>query len=172
MEIRRLLPEDTINDVSRIFAWSWKAAYRGIVPQDYLDAIPENRWSNALAKERSDLWVVSDGGQLVGVSSCGAARDETYQNWGEIKAIYLVPAWYRKGIGTKLLQTSMQSLFDKGFTNIYLWVLEENRAARAFYEKNGFSCNGDKMPHPLGGKPFHVVRYIYQPKSIHHANDR
>ena len=77
MEIRRLLPEDTINDVSRIFAWSWKAAYRGIVPQDYLDAIPENRWSNALAKERSDLWVVSDGGQLVGVSSCGAARDET-----------------------------------------------------------------------------------------------
>lgn len=164
MKIRRLLPQDAIDDVSRVFALSWKDAYRGIVPDDYLDHLALNRWSAVLEKERSHLWVADADGQIVGVSSHGAARDKQYFNWGELKAIYLLPSVYRMGIGTKLLHASMQSLFDAGYNNIYLWVLEENYAAHRFYEKNGFSFHGGKMPHPIGGKPLTIVRYIYHKK--------
>ncbi len=161
MEIRQLLPQDIIDDVSRVFALSWKDAYRGIVPQNYLDNLALNRWSVALEKERFNLWVAEDNGQIVGVASHGAARDEQYPAWGELRAIYLLPTVYRMGIGSKLLHASMQSLFNAGYDDIYLWVLEENHVARRFYEKNGFSFHGEKMPHPIGGKPLTVVRYIY-----------
>lgn len=164
MEIRRLLPQDTIDDVSRVFALSWKDAYRGIVPDDYLKHLALNRWSAALEKERSNLWVADDNGKIVGVSSYGAARDEQYSGWGELKAIYLLPSVCRTGIGTKLLRASMQSLFDAGYNTLSLWVLEENYAARQFYEKNGFSFHGAKMPHPIGGKPLTVVQYVYHKK--------
>ena len=48
MEIRRFLKTDNIDNVSRVYAQSWKSAYRGIVPQDYLDNISENKWSKIL----------------------------------------------------------------------------------------------------------------------------
>ena len=38
MVIRRLTPSDDIDHVSRVYARSWKAAYQGIVPQEYLDS--------------------------------------------------------------------------------------------------------------------------------------
>ena len=40
MEIRYLTPEDDPLAVSNIYESSWKYAYRGIVPQSYLDSIP------------------------------------------------------------------------------------------------------------------------------------
>ena len=36
MEIREATPKD-VKDISRIHALSWKSAYKGIVPQAYLD---------------------------------------------------------------------------------------------------------------------------------------
>ena len=45
MEIRHYRDCDNLRDISRIYARSWKSAYRGIVPQEYLDALPEDRWA-------------------------------------------------------------------------------------------------------------------------------
>lgn len=40
MEIRRIQESDDRWKISRIYEESWKFAYQGIVPQDYLDSIP------------------------------------------------------------------------------------------------------------------------------------
>ena len=40
MEIREILPSDDRRELSRIYEESWKSAYRGIIPQAYLDSIP------------------------------------------------------------------------------------------------------------------------------------
>jgi len=165
MEIRRFLETDKIDDVSRVYAQSWKSAYRGIVPQDYLDSsIPEDRWSKILLGELSNLWVVSDGKRIIGSSTYAPAKDEKYSGWGEIISIYLLPECFHQGIGTKLLRASMNELFTLGYSNLYLWVLEDNCSARRFYEKNGFRFNGDAMQSVIGGKPLSEVRYIYQEK--------
>ena len=44
MEIRLLRDSDGRVAVSRIYEESWKFAYKGIVPQAYLDSIPAGRW--------------------------------------------------------------------------------------------------------------------------------
>lgn len=162
MEIRRFLESDDIDEVSRVYAQSWKSAYSGIVPQDYLDGIAENRWSQILVSELSNLWVVSNGKQIIGSSTYAPARDEKYAGWGEIISIYLLPEYFHLGIGTKLLRASMGELFSMGYGNLYLWVLEDNRSAREFYEKNGFRFNGDILQAVIGGKQLNEVRYVYQ----------
>ena len=48
MEIRPLRKTDSRLEVSRIYEESWKHAYRGIVPQDYLDHIPVGGWCGVL----------------------------------------------------------------------------------------------------------------------------
>ena len=41
MKIRYLVPSDDRKAISSIYEISWKYAYAGIIPQDYLDQIPE-----------------------------------------------------------------------------------------------------------------------------------
>lgn len=45
MEIRYMIPADDKMEISKIYEESWKYAYKGIIPQDYLDSIPKGRWS-------------------------------------------------------------------------------------------------------------------------------
>ena len=45
MLIRSLGPGDDRLALSRIYEEGWRRAYRGIVPQEYLDAIPTGRWA-------------------------------------------------------------------------------------------------------------------------------
>lgn len=162
MEIRRFLKTDNIDDVSRVYAQSWKSAYRGIVPQDYLDNISENRWSKILVNELSNLWIVSDGNDIIGSSTYAPAKDKLYDTWGEIISIYLLPSYSHKGVGASLLHASMSALFSMGYSNIYLWVLEGNHSARQFYERNGFKFNGDKSQSTIGGKTLSEIRYVFQ----------
>lgn len=164
MQIRRFSKEDAIDEVSRVYAQSWKATYIGIVPQAYLDGIPENRWSKFLVNERSNLWIAREENQIIGASTYARSRDQQYSDWGEIISLYLIPSYLHQGIGTKLLQASMNELFPMGFHRLFLWVLEENHSARRFYEKNGFRFNGDVIQSIIGGKPLKEIRYIYQRK--------
>lgn len=160
MEIRKYRDTDDLNDVSRVYAQSWKTAYRGIVPQDYLDGIRDNRWAPYLKNDVQRLLVAADGAQIVGAATYNAARDETYAGWGEIISLYLLPAYYRRGLGTRLIHAAIDALHAAGYANVYLWVLEENTSARRFYEKNGFHFCGDILTAEIGGKPLRECRYI------------
>lgn len=44
MEIRYITPADDRMLISKVYEESWKYAYKGIIPQHYLDSIPECRW--------------------------------------------------------------------------------------------------------------------------------
>ena len=45
MEIRPVNAHDDPLAISDIYEQSWRYAYRGIVPQAYLDSIPHGRWA-------------------------------------------------------------------------------------------------------------------------------
>lgn len=160
MEIRRFKETDSIDDVSRVYAESWKYAYRGIIPQDYLDGISETRWSEYLRREIPNLWIVSDDKRIIGASTYSPARDSKYAGWGEIVSIYLLPEYFHRRIGTRLLNASVNELISKGYGSSYLWVLEDNLAARKFYEKNGFSYSGEMAETDIGGKKLNELRYV------------
>lgn len=151
-----------MDNISRIYALSWKAAYKGIVPQTYLDQLSEYRWSLFLADNLSKSYVLLDNDRYIGTSSISSARDEKMIGWGEIISIYLLPEHFGKGYGKALFNFSINELKRSGFSNIYIWTLDKNTRARAFYEKYGFTHDGQKITCEIGGENLDEVRYIYQ----------
>lgn len=55
LEIRYITESDDRLVISRIYEESWKYAYKGIVPQGYLDAIPEGQWAVNMEQEGRKL---------------------------------------------------------------------------------------------------------------------
>ena len=159
MEIRPLRKTDSRLEVSRIYEESWKYAYRGIVPQDYLDHIPAGRWCGVLDQAGWDTLVMAEGGRLLGTSSVCPSRWEGCPGFGEIVSLYLLPEYMGRGFGKALLEAAVEALAGQGFREVLLWVLEENRRARRFYERAGFSCSGERREDKMGGKLFGEVFY-------------
>ena len=157
MEIREILPSDDRRELSRIYEESWKSAYRGIIPQAYLDSIPEGRWAGALERFDHTL-VLAEGGRLIGTTSFGKAREHIFAGAGEIVSLYLLPDCVGKGYGRALLHTAVRVLAELNFREIYLWVLAENFRAIRFYERQGFVCCGIRE-NEIGGKHLHELRY-------------
>ena len=163
MEIRKVLPTDDFVAISRIYASSWRVAYKGIVPQKFLDERPDDRWADILRNSSNDNFVMIQNGEYIGTSGVCPARDEKMNGWGEISSIYLLPEYYGKGLGKPLLENSISALIEKGYAKIYLWVLEQNMMARKFYEKNGF-LPYDSVIINIGGEDLTEVRYIWEGK--------
>ena len=61
MMVRKVRSGDDIDAVCDIYCQSWRAAFRGSVPQDYLDALSGSRWRPALENSELDSYVVMDG---------------------------------------------------------------------------------------------------------------
>ncbi|HBP63824.1 MAG TPA: GNAT family N-acetyltransferase [Desulfosporosinus sp.] len=164
MEIRRATLDD-VKDISRIYALSWKSAYKGIIPQAYLDELKEDFWVSAFVEWIKDsvltVQLISENGRLVGCVAYGKSRDESLPYWGEIVSIYLLPEYFGKGYGNKLLESALLDLKQSGYQDIYIWVLKENQRARHFYEKKKLQCNNDEYVFEIMGEQLIDVRYIY-----------
>ena len=157
--VRAPRPEE-LPAVSAIYAASWRSAYRGIVPQGYLDRLSDGFRLPAPARRRQDSLVAEEDGVLVGTVCAGPARDDRWPGWGEIIALYLLPDRRRRGIGTLLLEAAMDRLRQRGFSNIYLWAAEKNAPARRFYEARGFTPAPERTSTLLDGEAVWEVRYI------------
>ena len=162
MEIRYLTPSDDRKAVSRIYEQSWKHAYQGIIPQDYLDAIQEGRWAGNLDIPGWQNTVCLENGGYIGTSCFSRSRMPQYPDAGEVISIYLLPEYIGKGYGRRLMEAVMEELGKQGFREAFLWVLEENTRARHFYERFGFECTGECLDARIGGKPLREVRYVYR----------
>ena len=160
MEIRRLRESDSRLEVSRIYEESWKYAYRGIVPQDYLDAIPAGRWAAALDGADWDSLVLTENGKLIGTACVCPSRWPELPDFGEIVSLYLLPEYIGRGYGRPLLEAAVETLAGQGYRDVLLWVLEDNHRARAFYEKQGFRFGGTRMESDVGGKPLGELLYL------------
>jgi GNAT superfamily N-acetyltransferase len=69
-----------------------------------------------------------------------------------LHGLYVVPGAWGTGVAAVLHDAALAELAD--CAEVKLWVLEENRRARAFYEKHGWRRNGKSRvveypPNPL-----------------------
>jgi ribosomal protein S18 acetylase RimI-like enzyme len=51
----------------------------------------------------------------------------------------------RRGLGTKLLAHIEEVAAARALDSVWVWVSNENQAARNFFEKNGFSKEANSM---------------------------
>lgn len=143
---------------------SWRAAYKGLVPEHVLEAytpeVREKAFKEFLGAGTSLNAVALYDGSPAGFVCFEKCRDgDAPAARGEIWGIYLSPEYWRRGIGSKLLTWAIDELKNRGYTSVSLWVFEDNAGARAFYEQRGFTADGAKMGLEVG-KKLAVVRYV------------
>lgn len=98
--------------------------------------------------------------KFIGTSSFSKSRFDQYSDSGEIISIYLLLEYMKKCYGSKLLDFVLNELYQQGFREIFLWVLEENINARKFYESRGFILDKDYLNDKIGGKELKEFRYF------------
>jgi ribosomal protein S18 acetylase RimI-like enzyme len=76
---------------------------------------------------------------------------------GHITSLHVLPHLRGRGYGRRLLDHAFAEFRRRGFSEVTLWVLEENRNARRFYEKHGFHVDGRTRTYPRTNVP--EVRY-------------
>lgn len=159
MEIRKLRPGDDLFAVSRVYEEGWRAAYRGLLPQDYLDSIPAGKWVPYLEQAGRESLLLLKGEKIVGTASCCASRMPELAGWGEIVSLYLLPEYWGNSWGKSLLSAAVEQLESMGYRDLFLWVLEGNQRARAFYERMRFRPSGTDVEHEIGGVPVREIQY-------------
>lgn len=163
MNVRRATPTDA-RGIAAIHVQSWRSAYRGIVPEEYLQSLSvehrERMWRNALEGAGPETWVVEQDGAVRGWMSVAASRDsDATPSTGEVWAIYVHPAHWRRGVGQLLWHKAEEQLKHAGFTEVTLWVFKDNAPALAFYRSNGFVAeHGTEKTIQLGGADLIEVR--------------
>ncbi len=156
-DVREATPGDAAG-IAEVHVASWKACYRGQMPDEVLDnlvvADREKQWASALDGDvRGDgIFVGVADGQIVGFSSCGrAGGDHAIEGAGDLSTLYLLPSWWGRGLGAALHELAINRLTERGYPVAMLWVLTANERARTFYEKQGWSWDGyEKMYHRDG----------------------
>ncbi|MFF1293948.1 MULTISPECIES: GNAT family N-acetyltransferase [unclassified Streptomyces] len=152
--------------VAEIRVRGWQSAYRGLMPQPYLDALSvredaERRREHLRRSDGSVVNLVAEqDGELFGWAAYGPYREgEVRTADAELYAIYVDPGRYGAGIGHALLRESVRRCTAAGHDRMYLWVLKGNTRARAFYERAGFWPDGAEEPFEVDGVPVPEVRY-------------
>ena len=143
----------------------WQAAYKGIIPIDYLDNMineieqrTEKLKKNLIEMTDYSYYYAAINDKMIGRLIFGKSNDEDKPNAGDVAAIYLVEECWNKGYGKKMMDFAIAELKSKGYDEIIVWTLEENSRARLFYEKYGFTLDGATKEMKIG-KPLTIVRY-------------
>jgi GNAT superfamily N-acetyltransferase len=148
---------------------AWQLAYRGIMPDRYLDDLSEEK---AGATERRRLHIARPDdprvfnlvaeydGEVAGWLCAGPSRDDDRSaTTGEIGAVYIHPDHWRSGVGSALMTVALQRLAEEGYTEAILWVFEENPGARRFYERFAWRPDGSSALFERGGGQAVEIRY-------------
>ncbi|MFF4019052.1 GNAT family N-acetyltransferase [Streptomyces sp. NPDC001843] len=156
--------------VSEIRIGGWRTAYRGLMPQSYLDALSvaedaaRRRARFGQGDGRHVNLVAERDGEVLGWAALGPYREgDTYTGDGELYAIYVDSRHSGTGIGRALLQESLRRCVAAGHPRMFLWVLKENAPARRFYERAGFRADGAEEPFQVDGVAVPEVRYVREP---------
>ena len=140
MSVRIATPDDA-DAIERIRTDTWRAAYRGLMPDAVLDRLgyDATRRREFMARMAPDRFVLvaEHDGEVVGFSNGGPSRTEDNAHPGEIYAIYVLPSHQGHGHGAGLMRASARELRARGFGGMLIWVLRENQPSRRFYERMG-----------------------------------
>lgn len=137
--IRPALPYDA-HAIARIYVDSWRAAYKGILPRDYLAGLSVDQTARSVRRslmEPRTLYLIAEDEQgPVGYIAAGPERGQDPIYMAEIFELYLLPDRQRQGFGKKLLAHMARRLYVEGYYTLLVWVLAPN-PNRRFYEKCG-----------------------------------
>jgi len=126
----------------------WREAYRGVVPQEYLDRVGvedrELRWGERLASGCRRIALAEIGSDIVGVVSWGLADVDDAPAL-ELMSLYVAADQRGTGLAVTLTHRAVAG------SPAHLWVFDDNPRAKRFYGKRGFRFDGHRRLDPDTG---------------------
>lgn len=163
MNIRKAVSADALG-IAKAHVDSWRSAYRGLVPDDRLAKLDytrgAERFRESITREDEIIYVAENAEGIIGFLALGPCRDPGIDDAsiGEFFALYIVPEYWRKGIGRVMSREADGILRSHGYSSVILWVFEDNERARMFYEAMGFIADGASKILNVG-TPINAIRY-------------
>lgn len=163
--------------IAQLHTDSWRRTYRGMMTDEFLDRRADSNrravWRLRLDAPAANQFVrvAEQGGSIVGFICAFADEDHI---WGSyIDNLHVAPAVHRRGIGRMLMCDAAAWLCDvEPARGVYLWVMEGNAPARAFYARLGASNAGTAQKADPGGGTAPNCRYVWpSPRALLSACD-
>lgn len=142
LTIRNAEPEDAAK-IANVQVKTWRAAYAGILPDDYIGSFTKQpraiMWARLLERlSDQDVVMVSENAdqEILGYVSGGPIRSVVPGHAAEISSLYVLPGYQGEGHGRRLFMAASNRLAAAGLEGLAVWVLKENPAT-AFYKRLG-----------------------------------
>jgi ribosomal protein S18 acetylase RimI-like enzyme len=153
LKFRPAGPDDA-QAVAALHAHRGRRHYRGAYSDAFLDdeaaGFLADEWTSRLAEpDPRDRTILAElDGAVAGLAHTVLDRSET---WGALlDNLHVAYGLKRQGIGSGLLaMTARTVLRERPSSGLYLWVLEQNAGARAFYA----ALDGVSVQHVAAGAP-------------------
>jgi len=163
MLLRPAQPQDSMA-VARVHVRSWQAAYRSLLPDEYLDQLrPEDRaqrYDFATADTTKPQTIVAiEEGIIQGFATTAPTREPDLPNHGELYALYVDPERWGHGVGLALITAARDRLHTLGFRHAVLWVMAGNARADRFYQIDGWVPDGLRKTDSIWGVTVDELRY-------------
>lgn len=162
MLIRRAKTGDEKN-IAGVIVNTWKYAYIGIVPDDFLMSLTTDKHEQLLKehiKEQKETIILleNDDGKIIGMVSGGKDRSGAFDC--EIVAIYILPEYQKKGYGKQLFKYIIEDHKNNNCRSMIVWTFKENKDQK-FYEKLGGTIQKTSI-HVIGDKEIPLVGYVWE----------
>ena len=163
MQIRRATPADA-GAIAAIHVVSSRTAYKDLLPEEVHQAFTverrERTWRDIITSGDGDVWIAEEGDRALGWICVGASRDsDATPTTAELRAMYIEPASWRRGIGRALWAHAEAFLAAGRYSCVTLWVFQDNARALTFYRQLGFTDDpGHTLTRDRGGVQLVEVR--------------
>ena len=132
--------QDDLPAIASIHSASWRDAYSGFLPADYLAGQVQldlqATWQQQEIHPQDVVLVADTTEGLVGFVAVWCRPCPFVDN------LHVVPSMRSRGIGAALMRAAAGRLLEQGHSTAYLWVFERNVAAIRFYDRLGATRTG------------------------------
>lgn len=130
--------------LARIQTESWRAAFAEILPPEELKRATqiervEEMYRRVLTNPSVRLLIERVDGAPQAIAGWSQSRDGLGGQTAELICIHSLQSGWGRGYGFQLMSRLLEDMRAEGYQQAVLWVFEENRRARAFYERQGFA---------------------------------
>src|SRR5487761_2184648 len=153
--------------IARVRIDSWRATYRGLIPDTYLAAMNNEEsaaiWERVLSAgpNTASVFVAESDGEVIGFAAGNMLREPRFDLDAELTAVYVRGAFQRAGVGRRLVREVAQAQRAHGATGLIVWVIARNKIGRGFCEGLGGELLAEQ-PFRWDGMDLVEVAYGYR----------